>query len=71
MKTRRIIRLYRPVVGWRWWVQLGEWMDSSGAVKIATGRGRRTFRVDREEPFGSREEAEARHGQEAQGIHSV
>jgi hypothetical protein len=56
-KILRIRRLYRPLIGWRWYLQLGEWHESDGAVAIATGAGRRTFKVDWEEFYDTRIEA--------------
>lgn len=58
--TLRIKRLYRPVVGRLWWLQYGEWQDSNGAVCIATGTGRRTFKVMWEESFATYMEADKR-----------
>ena len=57
MKVLRIRRLYRSPIGWRWWLQLGEWHTSEGAVAIATGQGRRTFKVEWEEFYDTRNEA--------------
>jgi hypothetical protein len=64
----RIRKLYRPVIGWRWWLQFGAWYESSGSVFTATGRGRRTFIVDFEEGYDTKAEAEAAKAQRVEGV---
>jgi hypothetical protein len=61
----RIVELYRPQTGKGWWLQCGEWFDSDGAVAVATGKGRRFFKVNWEEPYPSRAAAESRLSEEA------
>lgn len=53
----RVVKLYRPAVGSLWWLQSGEWIETNGAMGIATGRPKRRFVVNWEASFRTHEDA--------------
>lgn len=53
----RVVRLYRHVVGWQWWVQFGFWYPTAGPMGIATGNPKLGFSTIYEKYFPNEEAA--------------